>query len=158
MTVMPFVFLLIFQSGLLVFQPRYRDYCVSRFGFLIDRPAIFDDENEDYALSRCREIWELRYPSEPFDLEISTASEEPPDGGDVLARIRRHASLAANFSDPFMAETVYLVAAKRRYLDFLRLVKSLPANGFRLVPTSDVLLMWLTHQVISLQRFKAFFF
>ncbi|XP_039114218.1 uncharacterized protein LOC120249688 [Dioscorea cayenensis subsp. rotundata] len=126
--------------------PRYRDYCVSRFGFLIDRPAIFDDENEDYALSRCREIWELRYPSEPFDLEISTASEEPLDGGDVLARIRRHASLAANFSDPFMAETVYLVAAKRRYLDFLRLVKSLPANGFRLVPTSDVLLMWLTHQ------------
>ncbi|KAJ0976291.1 hypothetical protein J5N97_018256 [Dioscorea zingiberensis] len=126
--------------------PRYRDYCASRFGFLIDRPAIFDDENENYALSRCREIWELRYPSEPFDLEIVAGSEEEPYGGDLLATITRHASLSAHFSDPFVAETVYLVAAKRRYLDFLRLVRSFPADGFRLVPASDVLLMWLVHQ------------
>ncbi|OAY81355.1 Glycine-rich domain-containing protein 2 [Ananas comosus] len=104
----------------------YRDYCASRFGFLIDRPLILDDENEDYAADRCREIWAVRYPSEPFDLEICAVEGGGGEVGDeMLGTVARWESVADLFADPFADETVYLVSAKRRYLDFLDLVKRL---------------------------------
>ncbi|KAK9187313.1 hypothetical protein WN944_018705 [Citrus x changshan-huyou] len=56
---------------------RYRQYCESRFSKLIEKPAIFDEENEEYALMRCREIWEHKYPSEPFENEVDSDSENP---------------------------------------------------------------------------------
>ncbi|CAL5402288.1 unnamed protein product [Camellia sinensis] len=43
-----------------------KQYCDSRFSKIIAKPAIFDEANEEYALNRCRDIWILRYPSEPF--------------------------------------------------------------------------------------------
>ncbi|KAG1326272.1 glycine-rich domain-containing protein 1 [Cocos nucifera] len=126
----------------------YREYCASRFGELIDRPAIFDEENEEYAFGRCREIWGLRYPSEPFDLEIVEDDEGGASGGgDLFAAVARCGSLDSRFSDPFVSETVYLVFAKRRYLNFLQISRRFEEEkGLRMVPTSDILLMWLTHQ------------
>ncbi|GLT94859.1 hypothetical protein SLE2022_125760 [Rubroshorea leprosula] len=41
----------------------YRQYCKSRFSKLIGKPAIFDEENEEYALMRCRDVWVDRYPN-----------------------------------------------------------------------------------------------
>ncbi|XP_073009152.1 glycine-rich domain-containing protein 2 [Typha latifolia] len=126
----------------------YREYCASRFGNLIDRPAIFDDENEDYAADRCREIWAVKYPSEPFDLEIPAPEDGDGEGiVELFEIVAKYRSLHSNFADPFVSETVYLVAAKRRYLDFLHLAKRFEGRrGVRLVPTSDILLMWLAHQ------------
>ncbi|XP_019704133.1 uncharacterized protein [Elaeis guineensis] len=125
----------------------YREYCASRFGELIDRPAIFDEENEEYAFGRCREIWGLRYPSEPFDLEIAEDDEGGASGGDLFAAVARCGSLYSHFSDPFVSETVYLVFARRRYLNFLHISRRFEEEkGLRMVPTSDILLMWLTHQ------------
>lgn len=127
----------------------YREYCASRFGELIDRPAIFDEENEEYASDRCREIWGLRYPSEPFDLEIAEDDEGGPSGrgGDLFAAVARCGSLYSYFSNPFVSETVYLVFARRRYLNFLHVSRRFEEEkGIPMVPTSDILLMWLTHQ------------
>lgn len=128
---------------------KYREYCTSRFSKLIEKPAIFDDENEDYAMSRCMEIWCLRYPSEPFDLEpISDAEDTSPSENDLFQTVSKHGSLYSKFSEPYMSETVYLIAAKNRYKGFLYLLQRFREDGCsRLVPTSDILLMWLTHQV-----------
>ncbi|KAL0375786.1 UNVERIFIED_CONTAM: hypothetical protein Scaly_0696200 [Sesamum calycinum] len=54
---------------------NYRDYCESRFSKLIGKPGIFDEENEEYALDRCREIWESKFPSEPFENEADSNLE-----------------------------------------------------------------------------------
>ncbi|KAG4953838.1 hypothetical protein JHK87_039432 [Glycine soja] len=35
----------------------YREYCETRFSKLIGKAGIFDEENREYALMRCREIW-----------------------------------------------------------------------------------------------------
>ncbi|WOL12203.1 glycine-rich domain-containing protein 2 [Canna indica] len=130
----------------------YRDYCFSRFGALVDRPLIMDDENEEYAYFRCREIWTVRYPSEPFDLEVDADAAEDGDasiggnGGNLTATVAKYRTLSSFFSDPFLWETVYLVAARRRYLSFLDLSRRLEEGLLRMVPTSDILLMWLTHR------------
>ncbi|KAJ3669487.1 hypothetical protein LUZ60_011437 [Juncus effusus] len=130
---------------------HYRNYCNSRFNKLINRPAIFDEENEEYATDRCREIWESRYPSELFDLEYSynySNSDNSVSGSDLFEMIEKCRSLGGYYEDAFMSETVYLVAAKRRYLNFVNLLKEVGEKDFsgRLVPTSDIYFMWLTHQ------------
>lgn len=119
---------------------------------MIDRPAIFDEENAECAADRCREIWELRYPTESFDLETSYPSDADVEisSSDIYHMIEKCRSLNALFSDAFLPETVYLVAAKKRYLDFLHILKQCNQDGEfsqRLVPTADIHFMWLTHQV-----------
>ncbi|GKV32001.1 hypothetical protein SLEP1_g40644 [Rubroshorea leprosula] len=37
----------------------YRQCCESKFSKLIGKPAIFDKENEEYALMRFRDVWVL---------------------------------------------------------------------------------------------------
>ncbi|XP_042426300.1 glycine-rich domain-containing protein 2-like [Zingiber officinale] len=99
----------------------YLEYCISRFGALIDRSLIIDDENEEYAYYRCREIWAARYPSEQFDFDVDEAAEyeeavgAEESGSDLFAVVQRYRLLPSFFSDPFVSETVYLVAAQRRY-------------------------------------------
>ena len=119
-----------------------------RFGAVIERPAIFDEENEEYAILRCREIWGAMYPSEPFDLERDGGDESQEGDGEISAAVAKYRSLVAYFADTYVSETVYLVSAKQRYLDFLHLVRIFGDEGARLVPASDVLLMWLTHKVL----------
>jgi Glycine-rich domain-containing protein-like len=119
---------------------------------LIDRPAIFDEENAECAADRCREMWELKYPSEPFDQESSCPSDADVEirSSDIYHMVEKCRSLSALFSDAFLPETVYLVAAKSRYMDFLHLLKQYNEEGEfsqRLVPTADIHFMWLTHQV-----------
>ncbi|KAJ6852655.1 glycine-rich domain-containing protein 2 [Iris pallida] len=133
----------------------YREYCASRFGTAIERPAILDEENEDYALGRCRDAWDERYPSEPFDLEADGGDgggggEEEEEEGEIGVAVEKYMALRLYFADGFVSETVYLVAARRRYLDFLYLVRKFGDGSFRMVPASDVLLIWLTHKSFPL--------
>lgn len=128
----------------------YRQYCESRFSKLIGKAAIFNEENEEYALNRCKEIWVHRYPTEPFENEsddsnlhnpISTFHEE------LLKEVskQRH-YLYTKFSEPYYSEIVYLIAARQRYKGFLYMMHRFADNSSLLVPTSDILLMWITHQ------------
>lgn len=130
-------------------QVRYRQYCESRFSKLIGKPAIFDEENEEYALMRCREIWEHKYPSEPFGNEVDSDSENPicVTNEDILDEVKRQRFLYLKFSEPYMCELVYLIAARQRYKGFLYILQKFSDGCSLFVPASDIQLMWLTHLV-----------
>ncbi|KAL6874649.1 hypothetical protein ACP4OV_013314 [Aristida adscensionis] len=134
----------------------YTGYCMSRFGCLIDRPSILDQENEEYAEDRCRDFWAARYPSEPFDLDsneidANRAGDIAYDdaNSEIVGMVKKYTGLADRFASPFVCEVVYHVAARRRYVRFLDLVKKAARStteNTRLVPGLDILLMWLSHQ------------
>ncbi|KAF0920798.1 hypothetical protein E2562_037215 [Oryza meyeriana var. granulata] len=130
----------------------YAAYCASRFGRLINRPSILDADNEEYAVDHCRDVWAAHYPSEPFDLEDNETegNNSNNNASDVIVKmVQRYTGLAARFASPFISEGVYHVAARRRYVRFLELIKktvSTTQGNTRLVPSLDILLMWLAHQ------------
>ncbi|KAA8536796.1 hypothetical protein F0562_029274 [Nyssa sinensis] len=127
----------------------YRRYCESRFSKLIGKPAIFDEENEEYAWNRCREIWIRRYPSEQFENEFDSDEVRDADAitnEDLLGEVLKQKTLCTLFSEPYMSEIVYLIAARQRYKGFLYNLQRFADECPRLVPTSDILLMLLTHQ------------
>jgi hypothetical protein len=67
-----------------------------------------------------------------------------------MEMVRRYAGLTAHFASPFVWEGVYHVAARRQYVCFLDLIKKVACTTqvqTRLVPSLDILLMWLAHQV-----------
>ncbi|KAL1549563.1 glycine-rich domain-containing protein 1 isoform X1 [Salvia divinorum] len=129
---------------------NYRDYCESRFSKLIGKPNIFDEENEEYALDRCRKFWEHKFLSEPFENEA--------DGDDnvenysssfseaMLDQVSRCSNLCRMYAEPYYSELVYLVAARQRYRGFIYMLHRFGDECSCIVPTSDVYLMWLTHQ------------
>ncbi|KAI0518630.1 hypothetical protein KFK09_006066 [Dendrobium nobile] len=131
---------------------HYREYCVSKFGAVLDRPAILDKENEEYAADRCRDIWNDRHPSEPFDFDFDEDNSSVVITSDacssrgIFASVAKHSELCSFFSDPFVPEIVYLVSARRRYINFLLLMKKSAVRNFRMVPAADIRLMWHTHQ------------
>lgn len=129
-------------------RANYRDYCESRFGKLIGKPNIFDDENEEYAVNRCRKIWEYKFPSEPFENEADDDSRNYSSvfSEDLLDQVSKCRNLCRMYSEPYYCEMVYLVAAKQRYRGFVYMVHRFGDECSCIVPTSDVLLMWLTHQ------------
>nr|XP_043623067.1 glycine-rich domain-containing protein 2 isoform X2 [Erigeron canadensis] len=127
----------------------YRQYCNSRFLKLIGKPAIFNQENKEYAMDRCKEIWIAKYPTESFDNES--------DSGDVhdvkileleylLEEVSKQRSLFTIFSKPYMLELVYLIAAKNRYKGFLFMLQRFANSCAAFVPTLDILLLWITHK------------
>ncbi|KAL7600308.1 hypothetical protein Lser_V15G24173 [Lactuca serriola] len=127
----------------------YRQYCESRFSKLIGKPAIFNQENKDYALERCREIWIAKYPCEPFENEsdsgdIHESKILPADR--LLGEVSKQRCLFTMFSKPYMLELVYLIAAKNRYKGFVFISQKFADSNSSFVPTSDILLMWITHK------------
>ncbi|CAN4108843.1 unnamed protein product [Withania somnifera] len=127
----------------------YRQYCESRFFKLIGKAAIFNAENEEYALNRCREIWVQRYPTEHFENECDDSNLQNPVSTlheDLLNEVSKHRYLYAKFSEPYYPETVYLIAARQQYKGFLYMMHRFGDTCSILVPTSDILLMWITHQ------------
>ncbi|KAJ8772041.1 hypothetical protein K2173_027218 [Erythroxylum novogranatense] len=128
----------------------YRQYCEKRFSKLIGKPAIFDEENEEYALMRCKELWMDRYPNEPFENETVSDSKNPVTESyeDLLSELKKQ-NVVCKFSRPYMSDVVYLVSARQRYKGFLYLLQKFPDDESeceRLVPTFDISLMWVTHQ------------
>ncbi|XP_047047917.1 glycine-rich domain-containing protein 2 isoform X2 [Lolium rigidum] len=138
------------------FHHSYFSYCISRFGRLIDRPSILDAENEEYAADCCRDLWAARYPLDPFDLDNNefdgsnlNAIDNDDANSEIVKIVQTYAGLAARFASPFVSEGVYHVAAKRRYMRFLDLIREgvcTTRQDTRLVPSLDILLMWLAHQ------------
>ncbi|XP_024994889.1 glycine-rich domain-containing protein 2 [Cynara cardunculus var. scolymus] len=127
----------------------YRQYCESRFLKLIGKSAIFNQENRDYALERCREIWVAKYPSEPFENESDSGdlrNAKILQTDHLLGEVSKQRHLLTKFSKPYMLELVYLIAAKKRYKDFLFILQRHADSCSAFVPTSDILLMWITHK------------
>ncbi|XP_024020833.1 uncharacterized protein LOC21390690 isoform X2 [Morus notabilis] len=131
---------------------RYREYCESKFSKLIGKPAIFGEENEEYALMRCREIWVRKYPNVPFENEVDSGFSDPVMvDGELFMEVSKQRYLYSKFSEPYRSEVVYLIAARQRYKEFLYLLQLQRSSAVccRLVPASDILLMWLIHQSYS---------
>ncbi|KAF5786470.1 putative Glycine-rich domain-containing protein [Helianthus annuus] len=126
----------------------YRQYCDSRFSKLIGKPAIFNQENKDYALERCKEKWISRYPSESFENEANSDDLQTNvlQTDYLLGEISKQRCLLTKFSKPYMVELVYLIAAKNRYKGFLFMLQRFADSCSAFVPTSDILLMWITHK------------
>ncbi|KAK6915630.1 Glycine-rich domain-containing protein-like [Dillenia turbinata] len=128
----------------------YRLYCESRFPKIVGKPAIFDEENEEYALTRCKEIWTRKYPSESFENSDLGPDLNPNVGkdefGGVMAEVMKRKEMCGKFGEPYMLEMVYLIAARQRYKGFLHMLQRFGEGCGPLVPTLDVLLMLLTHQ------------
>ncbi|KAK4282754.1 hypothetical protein QN277_014094 [Acacia crassicarpa] len=124
----------------------YREYCETKFSKLIGRPAIFDDENEEYELMRCREIWNRKYPSESFENEANSDSLVVKYEDDFFKEVAKHRVLHSKFAESYRSEVVYLIAARQRYKAFLHMVQRFADGSCRLVATPDIMLMWLTHQ------------
>lgn len=119
-----------------------------RFSKLIGKPAIFNEENEEYARIRCRDIWSQRYPSESFENEASSDLPSSSVVNELLAtEVMKQRSLYSKFLEPYTSEMMYLIAAKQRYKGFLFILGKLPGWNSRFVPSSDILIMLLTHQV-----------
>lgn len=118
---------------------------------------------------RCREIWNSKYPFESFENEAGSGSQDTGPvvsegslGDDFLSKeVEKQRLLCSLFAEPYRSEVVYLIAARQRYKAFLFMMQRFACeSSSRLVPTSDILLMWLTHQV-CLQfdfHFLSFFF
>ncbi|TXG65168.1 hypothetical protein EZV62_006443 [Acer yangbiense] len=124
----------------------YRQYCESRFSKLIGKPAIFDEENEEYAFMRCKEIWVQKYPAESFENEVDSDSKDPIFvNEDILSEVKKQRFLYSRFSEPYMSEIVYLIAARQRYKGFLFMLQKFSDGCSRFVPASDILLMWIAH-------------
>lgn len=85
------------------------------------------------------------------DIAHNSANDE------IVKMVQRYAGLAARFASPYVSEGVYLVAARQRYVHFLDLIKKAVCTTkehTRLVPSLDILLMWLAHQVcISMKSY-----
>ncbi|KAJ0743760.1 putative Glycine-rich domain-containing protein [Helianthus annuus] len=126
----------------------YRQYCDSRFSKLIGKPAIFNQENKDYALERCKEKWISRYPSESFENEANSNDLQTNvlQTDYLLGELSKQRCLLTKFSKPYMVELVYLIAAKNRYKGFLFMLQGFADSCSAFVPTSDILLMWITHK------------
>ncbi|KAI7735029.1 hypothetical protein M8C21_011685 [Ambrosia artemisiifolia] len=129
----------------------YKQYCDSRFAKLIGKPAILNQENKDYALERCEEIWISKYPSESFENEVDSAdlhldNKNIPQMDYLLGELSKQRSLFIEFSKPYMLELVYLNAARNRYKGFLFSLQRFADSSKTFVPTLDVLLMWITHK------------
>ncbi|KAL4303511.1 hypothetical protein GQ457_10G013210 [Hibiscus cannabinus] len=125
----------------------YKKYCESRFSKLMGKPSILNEEVEEYALMRCKEIWVQRFPSEPFENEVESDSQDPPFlNEDLLNEVQKHKFLYSKFSEPYLYELVYLIAARQRYKGFLYMMQRFGDGCIRFVPALDILLMQMTHQ------------
>ncbi|XP_022136063.1 uncharacterized protein LOC111007846 isoform X4 [Momordica charantia] len=126
----------------------YRHYCETRFSKLIGKPSIFDEENEEYAYMRCKEIWVKRYPTQSFENEENSSFRDviTVENQELLEEVKRQRHLYSKFSEPFRSEIVYLVAARQRYRGFLYMLQRFSDECSSFVAASDIFLMWLTHQ------------
>ncbi|KAK7302110.1 hypothetical protein RJT34_12990 [Clitoria ternatea] len=77
----------------------------------------------------------------------------------LFKEVEQQRLLCFKFTEPYRFEMVYIIAARQRYKAFLFMLQRFTHEcSSRLVPTSDILLMWLTHQsypTVSTEDLKA---
>ncbi|CAK9857891.1 unnamed protein product [Sphagnum jensenii] len=118
----------------------YRDYCIKKYGRVINVPLLADLGSEMEAQERCKKLWTLHYPKEPFDI-MDTLSKLPPTLATSTAKV-----LHMQVSQPYMWEDSFLQVAKERYKCFLHMLSRSKGSSL-CVPTFDIDLMWHAHQL-----------
>ncbi|KAG0591822.1 hypothetical protein KC19_1G204700 [Ceratodon purpureus] len=151
-------------------QVEYRKYCSRKYGRVIDYPILSDVASETSAQERCKKLWTILYPKEPFDV-LATLCKLPGgfgksnqalplkdiDGSELVRElvpvVDRQSSFYYQVSQPYMWEDVFLRAARERYKCFLHLLRK-SQGRILCVPTFDIDLMWHAHQQVPVAYAK----
>ncbi|KAG0613348.1 hypothetical protein M758_6G096300 [Ceratodon purpureus] len=145
----------------------YRQYCITKFGRVIDCPLFPDIASESFAQERCRRLWSIVYQKEPYDImstfykfpgNVSASGQVCPvddiDGlEELIAAVARQSSFYYYVSQPYMWEDSFLQAATERYKCFLHLLYKSKGKIF-CVPTFDIDLIWHSHQLSPMSYAK----
>ncbi|CAG2220950.1 unnamed protein product [Mytilus edulis] len=134
--------------------------CERMFGKIIDHKVFRMDERE-MRMHKSQELWEKRYPKEPFLVDIPDADAYAENyGPDIDQSLCTHSSRLGyniesatcrqgkffhNVSLPHYRDKKYMRLAFERYQKFLYL-KQCTEKTF-LVPCYDIDLIWHTHQL-----------
>lgn len=130
--------------------------CERLFGRIIDHKVFRMDERE-MRLNKSQELWEKKYPNEPFLVDLPDAESYGPDvdqsicthcsrlGYNIESATCRQGKFYYNISLPHYRDKKYIRLAFERYQKFLYLKQS-TAKSF-LVPCYDIDLIWHTHQL-----------
>jgi hypothetical protein len=130
--------------------------CERLFGRIIDHKVFRMDERE-MRLIKSQELWEKKYPNEPFLVDLPDAESYGPDvdqsicthssrlGYNIVSATCRQGKFYHNVSLPHYRDKKYIRLAFERYQKFLYLKQS-TAKSF-LVPCYDIDLIWHTHQL-----------
>lgn len=142
---------------------KYTRYCTRKYGRVLDYPMLNDTASETSAQERCKKLWSILYPKEPFDV-LATLCKLPGgkanqpfpikdaiDGSELVRElvpvVERQSSFYYQVSHPYMWEDAFLRAARERYKCFLHLLRKSQGKIF-CVPTFDIDLMWHAHQQV----------
>ncbi|KAG0586351.1 hypothetical protein KC19_2G084200 [Ceratodon purpureus] len=146
----------------------YRQYCMSKFGRIIDCPLFPDVASESLAQERCKRLWSIVYQKEPYDMlstfykfagsTNSSGQVCPVDDIDgleeLIAAVARQSGFYYYVSQPYMWEDSFLQAATERYMCFLHLMYKTKGKKIPCVPTFDIDLIWHAHQLAPLSYAK----
>jgi hypothetical protein len=103
----------------------YRDYCIKKYGRVINVPLLADLGSEMEAQERCKKLWTLHYPKEPFDI-MDTLSKLPPTLATSTAKV--YPIDEFNPVDHGILELEELVGTVARQSSFYYQVSSIPAH------------------------------
>lgn len=130
--------------------------CERLFGRIIDHKIFRMDERE-IRLLKSQELWEKKYPNEPFIVDLPDAECYGPDidqsicthtsrlGYNIESATCRQGKFFHNVRLPHYRDKKYIRLAFERYQKFLYLKQSTEKTF--LVPCYDIDLIWHTHQL-----------
>lgn len=149
---------------------RYMNYVRGEFGKIVEAnpPFALQLENEislesdsNGAAACTRELWQERYPTEPFfyaltdDGWLGAAGDQHDLAGfDLLSSSERQATFLWQVSGARFEDTCFLQCGVANYLKFLRLRPRAQSEGVVLVPTYQIDLMWHTHILSSITLYN----
>lgn len=138
----------------------YQHFCKTHYFKIIDFPVFLDLSSETSARERCRSLWNESYPNEPFEIRISqknspanfrnrTSQTHWPSQSEekeLMEAVLQQSAFYSQVSQPYMYHDDFLKVAKERYKCFLYMLHKLKGRT-ACMPTSDIQLMWKTHQM-----------
>lgn len=129
----------------------YEKDCMKLIGKIVDH-QVMSHYDIDLAQKRTRQIWEERYPKEPFDWTVQapeglarTESYSSKSSYNLERAVDRQSKFYYQVSLPHYRTSRFLSNAIGRYRKFLFLKKIFPDEF--LVPCYDFDLVWHTHQL-----------
>ncbi|XP_039020240.1 glycine-rich domain-containing protein 1-like isoform X2 [Hibiscus syriacus] len=143
---------------------QYEADCEELYGRILDNRNVISS-----ITTTCRkqteEIWDRIYPSEPYELNMSTHFSENVRNSvqtsksteyDLVSAVKRQSAFFYQVSRSHMNDDAFLDGALARYKGFLYLIKRNWENSERCfcVPTYDIDLIWHTHQLQSVSYCK----
>ncbi|CAN1773899.1 Glycine-rich domain-containing protein 1, partial [Linum perenne] len=138
---------------------RYSSDCLELYGSVLENSHVVSSV-QGTCTKQTEEVWNKLYPDEPFQLDMNKAlsplgANEKPVAvekctkHDLVAAVTRQIPFTSQVSGPHMNNLALLENDVAIYKGFLHLIKrnaERSINAF-CVPTTDIDLIWHTHQL-----------